>query len=71
MSHRDKVMEIYNRLKGELEEKGLIINNDKGAANVIIIALSEAFYDGIEKGELSGKLKTLDLLDEKISELKS
>lgn len=71
MSHIDKVMEIFNRLKVNLEETGLVVNNDKGASNLIIIALAEAFQEGIEKGEISGRIKAMDNFQEVFNQLKN
>jgi hypothetical protein len=64
-------MEIFNRLKISLEETGLVINNDKGASNLIIIALAEAFQEGIKKGEISGRIKVMDNFQEVFNQLKN
>lgn len=70
MNRVDKVMEIYNALKNNLEETGLVINNEKGVANLIILALSESFGQGFEEGEISGRIKAIDNFKEVIDNLR-
>jgi hypothetical protein len=66
MSHIDKVMEIFNRLKIDMEKNGLVISNEKGNSNLMILALSEAFTHGIEIGEISGKVKTVEEIERRL-----
>jgi hypothetical protein len=62
-----EVDRISKRLINELKSKGYELTNENGAINAIIIAIAEAYGEGLERGEQSGKIKTLDLINESIN----
>jgi hypothetical protein len=66
----EKVNKISKRLLDELRKKGYNINNEYGASNAIIIAIAEAYGEGFEDGERSGKHKTIDLIKNSIDTLR-
>lgn len=71
MGVMEKIMEIYNKLKSDLENTGLVINNDRGVSNVIILALAEAFENGMLKGEEKGLEESIKVLQRTYEDIKS
>ncbi|PLR99574.1 hypothetical protein [Bacillus sp. T33-2] len=63
MSDTDKIIDIYRNLKSNLEKTGLVVDNT-GVSNLIILALSEAFDEGIEKGKKIGLNNVIEALKE-------
>jgi hypothetical protein len=65
-----EVDEISKRLLQTLRDKGHNINNDNGASNTIILAIAEAYGEGLEKGEKSGWIKAFDKVEESVKNMR-